>query len=265
MNRRLSIAFLCSMAGLISTEAHAGLVHVWGNRFNLNHINDFYSSQPGVQSKIIGNNLNTNDLSNVDLLWIVQPARSLKPGEIHALDTYLSAGGRIVFLGEHGYFAPNENARISQAIGELGGNMSITRGAVDGGYHLTHAGQILSHPLNQDVAAFEYAAFAPIKLGGNAEAVMTGKNASDVMIGYESVGGGSIVLLTDQNVWNRIGSSRNNNVQFMRNLLTIQSSPPPQDQFGGVPEPASVVCWLAVVCLGAAFARSRRAHRLGHC
>jgi hypothetical protein len=68
----------------------ANLVGVYGNRFDLTTINDFYNSGltvngMSVSSNILTGTLDTNNLSNINLLWLVQPASSYTPAEIQSL------------------------------------------------------------------------------------------------------------------------------------------------------------------------------------
>jgi hypothetical protein len=122
MRRSGSIWFLTLLlTGLVSMPAlsSAATGAVFGDRFDLNVINNFYNSLPGTTSSILSGPLNSNDLSRVNLLWAVQPAASYTAAEITTMSSFLSGGGRIAFMGEHGTFAPDENNRITAAISLL--------------------------------------------------------------------------------------------------------------------------------------------------
>jgi hypothetical protein len=191
--------------------------------------------------------LDTNDLSNINLLWMVQPASSYTSAEINSLSSFLSGGGRIAFLGEHGTVAPDENNRISAAITSLGGNISINNIIVDSDFRNATRlnGQILDNPLTQGVNTYNYAAFAPLKIEGSAIALMKGQdNRSDVMMAYQNIGSGSIFAITDQNVWDNVRrTSTNDNALMFTNLLGATTGAPPVVTGGttSVPEPLTIV------------------------
>jgi len=208
------VILVLSFIVLFTSQVFASDVRVWGERFGLDPINDFYNSAfVGANSSIISGKLNTNNLSGVELLWAVQPADSYDANELATMASFLSGGGRIAFMGEHGGFAPNENARITTAIAELSGHISINVDYPDGGFHdaTVGNGQILAHTLTANVNTYNYACFASLNLSGAAQALMVGTNHSQVMMGYENIGSGSIFLITDQNVWDNVNASNNDN------------------------------------------------------
>ena len=251
-----SLAFSLTSTLFSAVAQAANLVGVYGNScavcsFNLSTINNFYNSglivdgQP-VTSNILTGTLDTNNLSNVNLLWLVQPANSYTSNEITSLSTFLSGGGRIAFLGEHGTIAPNENNRISSAITALGGNISINNILVDSGFrNATRLNeQILDNPLTQGVNTYNYAAFAPLNISGSAIALMRGQeNPSNVMMAYQNVGAGSIFAITDQNVWDNVRqTSTNDNARLFTNLLGASTGAPPvPGNPTSVPEPFTIV------------------------
>jgi hypothetical protein len=234
----------------IPTAYAASLVGVFGNScsncsFSLSTINNFYNSGltvngEAVSSSILTGTLDTNNLSNLNLLWMVQPASSYTANEIQSLSTFLSGGGRIAFMGEHGTISPNENNRITTAIASLGGNISINNSVVDGFFRNATRlnGQILDNPLTEGVNTYNYAAFAPLNISGSAIALMRGQeNRSNVMMAYQNIGAGSIFAITDQNVWDNVGStSTNDNARLFQNLLGANTGAPTS-----VPEPFTIV------------------------
>ena len=218
----------------IANMASASNVGVWGDKFNLSVINNFYTVE-GYTSSILSEINNTN-LSNIDLLWAVQPADAYTNDELNYMANFLAGGGRIAFMGEHGGYAPNENIRINAALASLGSGMSIINNYPDAGFHNATVGngQILSHPLTAGVNVYNYACFAEISIGNNAVPLMVGTDHNQVMMGYENIGNGSIFLITDQNVWDHVYSSANDNDRMFTNLLLAETH-------NTVPEPATVL------------------------
>jgi len=236
MKKRFAL-FLCVMVSFfVVSIANASNVGVWGERYDISIINGFYNSLPGVSSTVLSGTLDTVDLTGIKLLWAVQPADSYTAAEINTMSTFLANGGRIAFMGEHGQYAPNENARITAAIADLGGHISINTDYPDPGFHdaTVANGQILSHSLTQGVNTYNYACFASLNISGAAEKLMLGSNLSDVMMAYENIGAGSIFLITDQNVWDNVSASTNDNKVMFENLLLAETHTNP------VPVPAAI-------------------------
>jgi hypothetical protein len=226
------VLILCAVLSFFvisSANAATSYVGVWGERFDLNVINNFYNTLPDVSSSTLGGTLDTVDLTGISLLWAVQPADSYTAAEISTMQSFLAGGGRIAFMGEHGNYAPAENARITAAIAALGGHISINTDYPDAGYRdATRAnGQILDHPLTAGVNTYNYACFASLNLSGPAQKLMLGSNLSDVMMAYENIGDGSIFVITDQNVWDNVYATNNDNKVMFENLLLAQTHPIP--------------------------------------
>lgn len=215
-----------------ASTAKAGTVGVFGERFSLGVIDNFYDGLAGHSSSILGS-ITGGALSGIDLLWAVQPSNAYTGAELTAMQDFLGGGGRIAFMGEHGSFAPNENNRINAALSAFGSTMSIINELVDIGVRTATVadGQILNHPLTAGVNRYDYAAFAPLSMGENGIALMLGEDdTSDIMMGFENIGGGSIFLITDQNVWDTARRADSDNEVLFENLLvgrTVSTVPLP--------------------------------------
>src|SRR5688572_23149943 len=110
-------------------QAQAGVVAVFGEDRGTNNtkINSFYDGLAAHSSTLYapGVQLDTINLTGVNLLWATQPADAYTGAELNAMANFLAGGGRIAFMGEHGTFAPAENARINTALSFLGSSISI--------------------------------------------------------------------------------------------------------------------------------------------
>jgi len=256
-SRFLGLAFALALAG--SSAAHAAVVKVWGEElggFSRSTINSFYNGLGGHSSTIANGTLDTVSLAGVNLLWATQPGDAYTLAELSTMSSFLAGGGRIAFLGEHGFFGAAQNTRINAALSALGSTISITNDMHDPGFRTASVGdgQILSHALTTGVSSYEYAAYAPLSISGSAVALMIGEDQTSIMMAYQNIGPGSIFLITDQNVWDNAPTWGNsfNNARMFENLLSGNTGAP------SVPDGGPGL-WLGatLIVLGVI----RRAHR----
>lgn len=261
---------VASLVVAFTSSANAALVSVFGQElsgFSKSSINNFYNSLAGNSSTLATGSLDTVNLTGVSLLWATQPAAVYTTAELNTMSTFLSGGGRIAFMGEHGSFGASENNRINTALNFLGSSISINNVILDSGFRSASVvdGQILSDPLTVGVDNYEYAAFAPLTISGAAKALMLGEESffgsPSIMMAFENVGAGSIFLITDQNVWDNQPSGwlggASNGIMF-KNLLLGDTGAPPVDPPSGVPVPAALPLMASVLGI---FGLSRRRNK----
>ncbi len=259
--KRVLKGLLVAGVAALTLSAQAGVVKVWGDRYSLGTINNFYNSLPGHSSSIQTGELTSASLAGVNLLWAVQPADAYTSSELSAMAAFLAGGGRIAFMGEHGDFAPNENLRINAALAALGASIEIVNSILDAGYRTASVadGQILPHALTTGVNTYEYAAFAPLIVTGTAEKLMLGEALNSVMMAYQNIGAGSVFLITDQNVWDSSSNNWNNgaydNGRMFENLLVGNTGAPPPNN--NVPVPGTMMLLALALMAGGAVSRRR--------
>jgi hypothetical protein len=118
----------------------------------------FYGGIAGVTSTLISGTIGGSQLAGNNLFVAPIPDNAFTSDEIAALNTFLSGGGSIFFLGDNLHFEP-QNAFINSALSALGSGMSINAGPdFDAGYHTAAGSQIVSDAYTAGVTTFSYAA-----------------------------------------------------------------------------------------------------------
>lgn len=227
--------------------AHAKVVNVWGDTSRVAVVNSFYDGLPAHSSSVIGGDLDSNNLSGVDLLWVVQPQSLLTGAENTHLANFLAVGGRIAYMGEHCSF-PGGNENINPSLTAVGSNIQIACGTTqDGGFHTATrvGGQILDHPLTTGVNSYRYAAFAPLAMGGLSETLMLGTDLTSVMMGFENIGPGSVFLITDQNPFDD-PFAEDNEIMFENLLVGDTTAPPVRPPPPSIPVP-TLGAWALIL------------------
>lgn len=122
-------------------------------------VNTFYASQAGVSSSLFSGTITSAGLAGVNLLVILAPDHSFTGAELTDMGSFLGGGGEIFFAGENngtaGFLAGN--AAINAALSSLGSGMGIVNNSLDGGFHTTGPGQVLSSSFTSGVSQFTYA------------------------------------------------------------------------------------------------------------
>ncbi|MGG7567534.1 VPLPA-CTERM sorting domain-containing protein [Rhodovulum sp. DZ06] len=244
---KLTAIFTAAALVVSAGSASAYTVGVYGSGSPVGAVNTFYGSYGDTTSSVISG-ITIGNLTGLDLFWAIQPSSAYSSSELDAMSDYLAEGGRIAFMGEHGEYTPTQNDNISAALASLGSSISIINTVLDGGYQdaTRGDGQIQDYLLTAGVTTYNYAAFAPLDIGSGT-ALMFGADLASVMMGYENVAGGSIFLITDQNVFDRVANTGDNdNAIMFRNLLNASTAPvSPGAAPSDVPLPAAAPLLLA--------------------
>ena len=221
------IITICVVVLLVAgTPSFAAIVKLldttpWGGIGTPAELNTFYNTQAGVSSSLISGAVTAADLVGADLFVVNNPDNNLTASEISAMSGFLAGGNRILFIGENGFYA-TENNRITAAIASLGGSMSINNATFDSGYWTATVGngQILSHLLTTGVNSLRYA--APSGIGGvsGGQGLFLSSDLTKTWAAQEWVGGGCIVLAADSNIIQPLATGGYDNDVFFNNLLS---------------------------------------------
>jgi hypothetical protein len=246
----LSWILLSSVCLFLVSTSQATVVYVLDDAGYGGPIGGFYSGLyggPGVSTEYISGALNDYSFSGTKLLWVV-PGDAFTSDEMSTMETFLSNGGHIGFLGGGYWFAGVRDENINTAVASLGGHITINSNWTDTGYPHSvdrNSGGIVSDPFTEGVNSFVFGPFSPLSLGGSAKSLILGTDGSSIQLATENIGTGTIFVMGGQTAWDldpfTLGSD---NRTLFTNILTI-------------PEP----CTLALLALGG-LAVSRR-HKRG--
>lgn len=132
------------------------------------YIHEFYGSLTGVTSTSLVGIIPESFLSGFDLFVGVKPPDAYTTDELNQLQSFLSGGGTIFFLGDNSYFDSTSNMYINEALEYLGSSMRIAYDSTiyPADYQLATGDQIATHPLTAGITEFEYATPSELLVNG---------------------------------------------------------------------------------------------------
>ena len=180
---------------------------------------NFYNAENNMSSVVFdyGTTLDNHSI-DVQLLYISMPDDQFTTSEIQVLSDFLDKGGRIFFFGEHNGFSPTENANLSKAITDLGGNITILGGSysqdrihtnTDGNMNLNNS------PLVSGVTRFNTAAFAQLQIDSNISKTVITDDYDRIVVADQALSKGRVTVLADINP---VYSELAQNATFFRNV-----------------------------------------------
>ncbi len=201
---------------------HKSAATDWRSVFNYynNHAN-FTAREFSITQE-----LDTLNLSNIDLLIIQWPIDAFTTSEINAMETHLTRGARIFFIGEHGDFTPTENQHITDAIIALGGNIYVgTKTISDTTLHTRQNNHLNNHPLMAGVDQVFTGTFADLFIEDTiSQAVVVGTKSDGldyITVADQALFNGRVTVIADYNWMNGSASTTSryqDNLDFLDNL-----------------------------------------------
>jgi hypothetical protein len=128
--------------------------------------------------------------------------QSFASGDEAALSSYLQAGGTILVLGEHTDYGgdfDNADSALNAMVGDLGSTITLNDDDNDQGD--TYTSNIDSSPLTSGVSLIAYNWASSLSLSSTAEELVASADDSYSLIAAQPVGGGTIVVSGDSNVF----------------------------------------------------------------
>jgi CshA-type fibril repeat protein len=117
--------------------------------------------------------------------------------QVATLSDYLSAGGKLLMIGENDNYA--NNAAFRTLATALGSSMQIQNNAFDPGFRDTP--YIDADPLTRDVKVINYAYSATVSFSAPARSLVRRSDGSDTIMAAESIGAGTLIALGDANAF----------------------------------------------------------------
>jgi hypothetical protein len=128
-------------------------------------INNFFNSIAGVTSSLFSGTITPATLAGKDLFFEIVPNDAFTAGEIAAVNSFVTGGGTIVFLGENGQNFGAADDRINFDLAALGSSLSLLKTTFDSSFHTAGPSRIASDPYTSGVTSFTYA-FGSATAGG---------------------------------------------------------------------------------------------------
>lgn len=147
-------------------------------------LDNYYDSLSGVDSSRFSGTVTSAQLAGIDLFLVPLPADEFAGPEIAVMQSFLTGGGSIFFLGENSNFSES-NARINGALSDLGSSLSIVGNTFDSGWHTATGSQIASDPFTAGVTTFSYAAVSGVTVGSEGTMLFYGTNGTG-FLAYET-------------------------------------------------------------------------------
>lgn len=159
------------------------------------------------------------DLTDYELVFITNLSHQMTPDEVLSLFNYLRWGRRLVLHGENLEFFSDTNDYLNTLLTFLDVSAQFAHMALDMGCPFTTEA-ILPHRLTTGVEAFDYG-YATSIVGGTP--LIERAEGQHVLAAIDTPGrkgppNGEIILIGDMN-WVIEGCPRENNEQFLRNLI----------------------------------------------
>jgi hypothetical protein len=148
-------------------------------------IANYYNTLPGVTATLLNGTVTAADLAGRQLFVAAVPDDAFTAGELAVLNTFVSGGGSVLFLGENDSPVFDiGNAAINAALAALGSSMAIVLDQFDPGYNQATGAAIAADPFTAGVSSFTYA--APSRVSGGTQLFFG--SAGQPFFAYETVG-----------------------------------------------------------------------------
>ena len=124
------------------------------NDFDGPELDAFYGSLPGTTIDVLIDEISAADLTDADLLILLDPEDAFTTDEVDAIDSFLTGSGTLFLLAESFGFQTNDFA--NQLLADLGSVLEIVAPPVDSGNQSADGDEIVAHILTNGVSSFLY-------------------------------------------------------------------------------------------------------------